>query len=85
MPAATHRSTIWPPRHRLTFRFTCRVRLIELSIALVVASDCRRRSERPEREDGQRLVEPFADARRRTGILVLEAPRQILQQPRARS
>ena len=47
MAAAVHRSTICPPRHRLTFRFTCRVRLIRLSIALVVASDCRRRSERP--------------------------------------
>src|SRR6266550_4055153 len=27
-PAATQRTTIWPPRQRLTFRFTCRVRLI---------------------------------------------------------
>src|SRR5439155_25196100 len=27
--AAVQRSTIRPPRHRLTFRFTCRVRLIQ--------------------------------------------------------
>jgi hypothetical protein len=37
-PAATQRSMICPPRHRLTFRFTSRVRLMRLSTALVVAS-----------------------------------------------
>ena len=38
-PAATQRSTIVPPRHRFTFRFTWRVRLSRLSMAFVVASD----------------------------------------------
>ena len=38
-PAATHRSIICPPRQRLTFRFTSRVRLMRLSTAFVVASD----------------------------------------------
>ena len=44
-PAATQRSIIVPPRHRLTFRFTDRVRLMRLSAALVVASERRRRGD----------------------------------------
>jgi hypothetical protein len=45
MPAATHRSIICPPRQRLTFRFTSRVRLMRLSTALVVASERRKRGD----------------------------------------
>ena len=40
-PAATHRSIICPVRHRLTLRFTWRVRLSKLSAAFVVASERR--------------------------------------------
>ena len=47
-PAATHRSTIVPPRQRFTLRFTWRVRLSRLSMAFVVASDRWRRSDRPK-------------------------------------
>ncbi len=46
-PAAAQRTTICPPRQRLTWRFTCRVRLIRLSTALVVLKDQRKPSERP--------------------------------------
>ena|SRR6516165_1751894 len=44
---ATQRSIIFPPRQRLTFRFTCRVRLIRLSAALVEISDRCSRSDNP--------------------------------------
>ena len=47
-PAATQRRTIVPPRQRVTFRFTWRVRLRRLSIAFVVANDRVRRSESPQ-------------------------------------
>jgi len=55
-----------PPRHRLTFRFTCLVRLIKLSMALVsrlIAGGDRR----AEREDGEGFIEAFTDARRALG------------------
>ena len=51
MAAAVHRSTICPPRHRLTFRFTWRVRLIKLSIALVVV-------DRPRDRGGHAVWQP---------------------------
>ena len=47
-PAATQRSTIVPPRQRFTFRFTWRVRLRRLSMALVVTNDRWRRSDSPK-------------------------------------
>ena len=47
-PAATQRSTTVPPRQRLTFRFTWRVRLRRLSTAFVVASDRWSRAESNE-------------------------------------
>jgi hypothetical protein len=54
------------------------VRLIKLSIAFVVASDCPEPIEQAEREEGEGIVEAFTDARPRAGVRVLESAREIL-------
>src|SRR5438874_433029 len=84
MAAAVHRSTICPPRHRLTFRFTWRVRLIKTLDGVGRRERLTEAIGEAEREDGERLLEPFAHTGRRTRITILEPARQILQQPSGR-
>src|SRR5262249_51497897 len=81
MPAATQRSIICPPRHRLTFRLTSRVRLIRLSAAFVVASERRSRGESFKVSTVSVSSRPFAHALGGTGILGLQTAGQIEQQP----
>ena len=55
---------------------------MRLSTALVVASERWRRGERPQRQHGHRLLEPFAHTGRRAGMLLVETAGEVSQQPR---
>lgn len=80
IPAATHRTIICPPRQRVTWRVTWRVRLMRRSAAFVVARDCRSRAERSNDRIVTTFLQAFAHAGGRAGVLGLQPARQVPQQ-----
>ena len=81
MPAPAQRSIIWPPRHRLTFRFTS-LRTADEALGGVGgrerAAQPRRELERGHRE---RFVQAFTDALGRAGVRSSQPPGEIEQEP----
>jgi hypothetical protein len=69
---------MWPPRHRLTFRFTCRGATDQTFDGVGRRDRVTEAIGQAQRENGEGFVEAFPDVCRGTWKPVLQASREIL-------